>query len=100
MVEQQSREDLAKPEQIKALEKEIAGEIKKRAVVALEKAQGEYGVDIFGFGDVFHRRYKKEWRELKDRWDEEFALARVNIAVEAHVREIGLLTKPGSTPEE
>lgn len=100
MVEQQSREDLAKPEKIKALESEMAEEITKRAVVALEKAQIEYGLDIFGFGDAFHRKYKKDWRELKDRWDEEFARAEVNIAVEAHVREIGLLTKRASTPEK
>ncbi|MFA7466806.1 MAG: Ger(x)C family spore germination protein [Desulfotomaculaceae bacterium] len=100
MVEQQSREDLAKPEKIKALESAMAGEIKARAAEALEKAQREYGVDIFGFGDAFHRKYKKEWRELKNRWDEEFSRADVNIAVEAHVREIGLLTTRASTPEE
>ncbi|MCL5289823.1 MAG: Ger(x)C family spore germination C-terminal domain-containing protein, partial [Firmicutes bacterium] len=78
----------------------MAGEITKRAAVALKKAQRVYGVDIFGFGDAFHRKYKKDWRELKDRWDEEFARAEVNIAVEAHVREIGLLTKRASAPEE
>jgi len=100
MVEQQSREDLAKPEKIKALENAIAEEITKRATVALEKAQIEYGVDIFGFGDAFHRKYKKDWQELKDRWDEEFARAEVSIAVEARVREIGLLTKRASTPEK
>lgn len=100
MVEQQSSEDLAEPGKIKALESEIAGEIGARAAVALEKAQREYGADIFGFGDAFHRKYKKEWRELKDRWDEEFARAEVNVAVEAHVREIGLLTKRASAPEE
>ena len=100
MVEQQSREDLAKPEKIKALESAIAGEITKRATVALEKAQIEYGVDIFGFGDAFHRKYKKDWQELKDRWDEEFARAEVNINVEARVREIGLLTKRAGTPEK
>ncbi|WP_165859289.1 Ger(x)C family spore germination protein [Desulfofundulus salinus] len=60
MVEQQSLEDLAKPEKIKALESEMAEEVKKRAAAALEKAQWEYGVDIFGFGDAFHRKYKKE----------------------------------------
>ncbi|MGB9803180.1 Ger(x)C family spore germination protein [Desulfofundulus sp.] len=100
MVEQQSREDLARPEKIKALEDEMADEIKKRASIALEKAQYEYGVDIFGFGEAFHRKYKKEWRKLKYRWDEEFTRADVNIAVEAHIREIGLLTKRASVPEE
>ncbi|MFZ5646681.1 MAG: Ger(x)C family spore germination protein [Bacillota bacterium] len=100
MVEQQSREDLAKPEKIKALEKGMAGDIIKRANVALEKAQNEYGADIFGFGDAFHRKYKKDWKELKDRWDDEFTRAEVNISVEAHVREIGLLTRRASTPEK
>lgn len=100
MIEQQSREDLAKPDKIKALESEIAGEIKRRAVIALEKAQEEYGVDMFGFGEAFHRKYKKEWRELKHRWDEEFSRADVHITVEAHVREVGLLTKRASFPEE
>ncbi len=100
MVEQQSSEDLAKPEKIKALEKGMAGEITKRAAIALEKAQNEYGADIFGFGEAFRRKYKKDWQELKDRWDEEFARAEVAIAVEARVREIGLLTKRASTPEK
>lgn len=100
IVEQQSRENLAAPEKIKALEKGMAKEIEKRITVALEKAQDEYGVDIFGFGEAFHRKYKKDWRELQDRWDEEFAQAKVNINVEAHVREMGLLTKRASTPEE
>lgn len=62
MIEQQSREDLAKPEMITALGKEMAEEIKKRVYVALEKAQREYGVDIFGFGNAFHRKYKKTGR--------------------------------------
>ncbi|MDH7479640.1 MAG: Ger(x)C family spore germination protein, partial [Syntrophomonadaceae bacterium] len=86
LVEQQSRENLAKPEMIEALEVEMAGVIRERAEVALKKARDEYGVDIFGFGDAFHRRYKKEWRGLKDRWDEEFARAEVDIAVEARIR--------------
>ncbi|MCL6639188.1 MAG: Ger(x)C family spore germination protein [Firmicutes bacterium] len=100
MVEQQSGEDLAEPDKIKILENEIAGEIGASAAAALDKARREYGVDIFGFGDAFHRKYKKEWRELKDRWDEEFARAEVNITVAAHVRDTGLLTKRASAPEE
>lgn len=100
MVEQQSREDLAKPEMIKALEESMAGEIKKRSILVVKKVQKDYGVDIFGFGEAFHRGYKKDWKELKDRWDEEFTQAEVDIAVEAHIREIGLLTKRVDTKEE
>ncbi|MGE5485428.1 MAG: Ger(x)C family spore germination protein [Ignavibacteriales bacterium] len=100
IVEQQSLENLARPEKIKALEKLMGEEIRTRATAALEKAQREYGVDIFGFGDAFHRKYKRDWQKLKDRWDEEFARAEVSITVEAHVRDTGLLTRRASTPEE
>lgn len=100
VAEQQSKEDLARPEMIKVLEGEVAAEIKQRAADTLEKAQSEYGVDIFGFGDAFHRKNKQAWRQLKYRWDEEFALAEVNITVEAHIREIGLAGKRPSAPEE
>jgi spore germination protein KC len=100
MVEQQTSQDLAKPEKIKALENAMSEEIKEYTTVTLEKAQWEYGVDIFGFGDAFHRKYKKEWREMKNQWDEEYSRAGVNIAVEAHVRDIGQLTTPAYEPEK
>ncbi|HHV79932.1 MAG TPA: Ger(x)C family spore germination protein [Firmicutes bacterium] len=100
MVEQQSFEDLAKPEKIKALESLMAEEIRAMATTALEKVQRGYGVDIFGFGDAFHRKYKEDWRRLKDRWDEEFIRAEVSVTVEAHIREIGMLTRPAFSPEE
>ncbi len=100
MVEQQSRVDLAKPEQIKALETAMSEEIKARTTATLEKAQTEYGLDIFGFGNAFHRKYRKEWREMQNHWDEEFSRAGVNIAVEAHVRGIGLLSMPAGSPEK
>lgn len=93
VLDEQSHEDLTKTDKIKALEGEMVAEVKKRTSVVLEKVQQEYGVDIFGFGNAFHRSYKTDWRELKDRWDEEFARAEVKIAVEAHVRDIGLLGK-------
>jgi len=100
LVEQQSRVDLAKPEQIKALENAMSEAIKERTTATLEKAQWEYGVDIFGFGEAFHRKYKKDWRELQNQWDEEFSRAGVNVVVEAHVRQIGLVTSRANAQEE
>ncbi|KAF1086724.1 Spore germination protein B3 precursor [Sporotomaculum syntrophicum] len=100
MVEQQSRVNLATPEHSNALESAMSEEIKNRCIITLEKAQWEYGVDIFGFGEAFHRKYKKDWLKLQNNWDEEFSRAGVNITVEAHVREIGLLTAPASVQAE
>ncbi len=88
--EQQSSEDLNNPKVIKAIENKVARAIENRTRSVLEKAQLEYGVDIFGFGEEFHRKYKKEWAAFEDRWDEEFAAADFNISVEAHIRHTGL----------
>jgi spore germination protein KC len=92
LLEQQSTEDLTDPHIFTVIEKELNRRIKEKARSALEKAQLTYEVDIFGFGEAFHRKYKKEWAVLKDRWNEVFAGADVNIAVQARIRRTGLTT--------
>ena len=96
LVEQQSTEDLLSPEALPELEKRLAKEIEQRCRTALEKAQGEYGTDVFRFGEAFHRKYKKEWRKLKNRWNEEFAGAEISINAEVRIRHTGLLLKRAS----
>ena len=93
LLEQQSAENFLEREVRKAIEEEIAREVEEKARLALEKAQREYGVDIFDFGVAFHRKYPGEWKELKDRWDEVFSAAEVNITVEAYLRRSGLQGK-------
>lgn len=85
--------DLAKPEKFKLLEEEQAKVIEREVRSALEKAQQEWGVDIFGFGEAVHRAYPKEWEILKKRWDEEFPMVEVEIKVEAKLRRLGFNTK-------
>jgi spore germination protein KC len=90
LVEQQSSENILEREVRKAIEEKIAGLVEEKARQVLLKAQGEYGVDIFDFGVAFHRKYPKEWKDLKGRWDEVFSDAWINITVEAHLRSSGL----------
>lgn len=98
LLEQQSTEDLTDPGVFKTIENEVARAIEARARSALEKAQFDYGVDIFDFGEAFHRKYKREWNTIKDRWNEVFTGVDVNIAAEAHIRHTGLATKRVSVP--
>lgn len=93
LVEQQSIENLATPEKIKDLEKLMANDVKKRVNNTIRKCQNLYGTDIFGFGEAFHRKYKKEWREIKDIWNDEFARADIQVEVKAKIREIGIITE-------
>lgn len=96
LLEQQSTEDLTTQENTAAIEAAAAEEVIRRCSVTLAKVQGEYRTDIFGFGEAFHRKYKKDWKELKYQWDDAFAGAQINIAAEAHLRRTGLLTSPGT----
>lgn len=97
LLEQQSAEDMHTLDKIREIEAAAAEEVIRRCSLTLAKAQGEYGTDIFNFGEAFHRKYKEDWKELKHQWNEAFAGAQVNIAVEANLRRTGLLTKPGTT---
>jgi len=92
--EQMAPGNLANAEKFKLLEEKQAKVIEKEARAALEKAQQEWGVDIFGFGEAVHRTYPKEWENLKNHWHEEFSMVEVEIEVEAKLRRLGLITEP------
>ena len=93
LVEQQSMEDLTNPQIYKAIEDNVSRAIERKARQSLEKAQYEFEVDIFKFGKAFHRKYKKEWAQIENRWDEVFTTVDVNIYVETTLRRTGLETK-------
>jgi spore germination protein KC len=96
LLEQQSTGDLTRPDKIKEIEMLAAEDVLEKCNAALIKAQREYGTDIFGFGEAFHREYKNEWKKIKGHWNDEFQKAQVNIAVEPHLRLTGMLHRRAS----
>jgi len=86
--------DLTKPETINKLEKLQAEAIRKEVEMALDQAQQEYGVDVFGFGEELHRQYPQQWKEMKNNWADIFPTVQVEVQVEAKIRRTGLITKP------
>jgi len=100
LLEQQSAEDITNLQVFETIEKEVARDIEAKARAALKKAQFDYGVDIFAFGEAFHRKYKNEWNRLKAHWDQVFSGAGVNITVNPNIRRTGLTTKRVSIPEQ
>lgn len=90
VIEQQDEEDFTRPEMIKAVENITATKIRQRVKISLDKVRGEYKVDSFGFGEAFHRKHKKEWSKLKNRWDEEFANAQVYLTVKVKLKDTGM----------
>lgn len=94
LVETAAMLDLTKPETINKLEKLQAGAIREEVESALNKAQQEYGVDVFGFGEEIHRQYPRQWKEMKKNWSDLFPAVQVEVLVEAKIRRTGLITKP------
>lgn len=95
--EQEGEQFLAIPGAWEALEKKQAEVIRREILAALQKAQS-LKVDIFGFGEAFYRKYPDLWKELESDWDEIFPQVEVQIAVEAKLRQSGMITKP-ATPK-
>lgn len=91
--EQMSQVDLSEPGAFQQLEEEQAAIIEEEILAALSKAQ-EWGVDIFKFGEKYHRKFPAEWSDLEENWDEEFPNIKVDIVVDAKLRSIGITSEP------
>ncbi|NLT94749.1 MAG: Ger(x)C family spore germination protein [Clostridia bacterium] len=93
--EQQCPYELTTPQAWSSLEKKKAEAIRQEILAAVRKAQ-ELNTDVFGFGEAFHRKYPKLWKEqLKQNWDVFFPEIEVEILVEAKLRRTGMISKPG-----
>ena len=98
LAEQMSQVDLNKPDAFKQLEEKQAAVIEEEIRAAINKAQ-KWGVDIFKFGEKYHRKFPAEWPELEENWDEEFPNIEVNIVVDAKLRNMGTTSEPiGAEP--
>lgn len=99
LAEQMSAVDLTQPDAFHELEIRQAAAIEDEINAALKKAQA-WGVDIFKFGEDFHRKFPQEWTELEENWEKEFAELEVNVQVAAKLHQVGLTTTPALTTEE
>jgi spore germination protein KC len=97
--EQMSQVDLSKPDTFKELEEKQAAVIKGEILAALSKAQ-KWGVDIFKFGEKYHRKFPAEWPELEENWEDEFSNIKVDIVVDAKLRNTGITSKGINAEEE
>jgi spore germination protein KC len=88
--------NLTQPDTFHELEIRQAVVIEEEINAALTKAQ-DWGVDIFKFGDEFHRKFPQEWSELEGNWDEIFKELEVNVEVIAKLSQVGITTTPVET---
>ena len=75
---------------VASMERQMATVITNDINAALKKAR-ELGSDIFGLGQSIYQGYPKEWKQLRDTWnDEGFKEVEVKIEVKANIRRSGL----------
>lgn len=66
--------------------------IEEEITEAIAKAKEEK-TDVFGFGEVIHRTYPKEWKGISKEWNEMFASLTVDVTVETKVTASALLKR-------
>lgn len=82
-----------KPESYKKIEKHTEQFIQKSINKTIKTVQNDYGVDIFGFGEVVYRQDYKQFKKVKDQWDKAFQDAVVDVHVNVVLNNAGIRTK-------
>ncbi|TMV48034.1 Ger(x)C family spore germination protein [Paenibacillus mesophilus] len=88
--EDTSHLDFANPDNLHLVENELEKLIGKRMRKMIADVQKTYDSDIFGFGEVLHKKNNKAWRQLKSNWNETFAEAEFTIDTDFVVIRAGM----------
>lgn len=81
--------NLNDPQTIVELEKNTEKEMEESIKSTIETVQKQYKSDIFGFGNAIHRSNPKEWKKIKEQWDEEFPEMTANVKVDVKLVHTG-----------
>ncbi|MDF2986244.1 MAG: gerKC [Eubacterium sp.] len=97
--EQSTTENLENVQEFETLQKSLTEAIRHEIMTAYNKSK-ELNSDIFGFGDMLHRKYRKEWKTLENKWKDIYPQLILNIDVEAQIAGTDLLTRPAAPKKE
>jgi spore germination protein KC len=61
----------------------------------VKKVQGEFGSDIFGFGNMIYRKDPKLWKKLREDWSETFSGLSVEVSSKIEIVTTSWLEKKG-----
>ncbi len=85
--------DLGKVEQLRKLEAAGAERANQILMEGIRTVQQQFGSDIFGFGEAFHKKYPKEWKQWKKDWDHMFSEMEVELTVDYYIRKLGQINR-------
>lgn len=85
----QCNKDLSALETYREFEKKAEKEIEEKVSTTIKKVQEQYGTDIFGFGEQLSRQDYKKFKEVEDKWNDEFSRGEVEVSVTVKLRRSG-----------
>lgn len=83
--------DLNKTKNITELEKEGEKQLNAMIEQTIRHVKQKYKTDVFGFGEVIHRSFPKEWQHLKKNWNEHFVDIQVVVKSDVKIRRLGTI---------
>ncbi|NQX58243.1 Ger(x)C family spore germination protein [Paenibacillus qinlingensis] len=93
VLENNSDIDLSVSKERKGIEHRLNAIKAKRVEETIKKLQLQYGQDVFGIGEEFHREHPYQWKELRDRWDDIFPTIEVAVDVKLNIQSTGDIRK-------
>lgn len=81
------------PEDLMPYLAELAQNKIRQRIAGTYKTTQTLDADIYGIGTSVHREYPKEWKELKNRWDELFPGTELDVQVKVHIPATGQIVK-------
>jgi spore germination protein KC len=100
IAENQTKLDLSDPKTVKAIENLFAKDLEKRLKMSLDAVQKKYNSDVVGFGEVIHRTYPQDWKQMKPNWDKDFPNVKVVLETNAKIKGTGMTSQPINIPEK
>ncbi|MGF6952518.1 spore germination protein KC [Neobacillus sp. B4I6] len=82
--------DVQYPNNLKRLEKKFEKISQKQVQQTVTKVQKKYGLDIFGLGEVIHRKKPNQWKSLKYDWDKKISEAGIIVKTDIKIKELGM----------
>ncbi len=67
--------------------------IRKEIMGAFEKSR-DMDADVFGFGEMFHKKYRNEWKRLEQDWDNLYKSIELKVNIDTRILRSDLLTGP------
>ncbi|NMM61733.1 Ger(x)C family spore germination protein [Clostridium sp. P21] len=93
--EQIDAEDFTVSDKLKVLETQSEKVVERELTDVINYAKKDLKSDIFGFGEILHKKYPEEWKKLSSDWNKKgFSEAEVNIDITTKIRGSGYISKP------